>query len=414
MMSMPRQWIVFTLASANFFLSQFYRTTNAVISPQLLQDLSLDTGGLGFLSAAFFYAFALAQIPISFYIDRIGPKRMMTALSVLGICGALLFSWADTLATGVAGRLLLGAGMACNLMGTLKLLTLWFPPQRFASLSGFVFSIGFIGNIASTTPFVFMVNFAGWRTTLQIISGINFALIVVFWLVVREQSPGNTSPSSKPVAQSLGESLSHLRFLLRKKDFWIIAYSTFCSYGIFAAFQALWAGPYLMEVMGLSAEHAGNIILISNLALILGSPLCGTVADRLLETRKWIVVGGHVFLVLVTLALAMVPWGTSSTILAVLFFFFGFFRTTGLLMYSQIKELVPLSMAGMAMTGVNFFTMVGSAAFLQGLGNLMQSLYPQASRGPDAFRLAFLLCSAFLLSVVLVYAATKDTKAQER
>jgi sugar phosphate permease len=414
MVTKPRHWIVFSLASANFFLSQFYRTTNAVISPQLLQDLNLDTEGLGFLSAAFFYAFALAQVPISFYIDRIGPKRVMTALSVLGICGALVFSAADTLFTGAAGRLLLGAGMACNLMGTLKLLTLWFPPQRFGSLSGFVFSIGFIGNIASTTPFVFMVNFAGWRTALQIISGINFALIVVFWLVVREPSPGNTSSSSNPGAQSLAESLSHLRFLLKKKDFWIIAYSTFCSYGIFSAFQALWAGPYLMEVMGLPAERAGNIILVSNLALILGSPLCGAVSDRLLETRKWIVVGGHLFLVLITLSLAMVPAGASLAVLAVLFFFFGFFRTTGLLMYSQIKELVPLSMAGMAMTGINFFTMVGSAAFLQGLGNLMQSLYPQASRGPDAFRVAFLLCSAFLLSVSVLYVLTKERKDQER
>jgi sugar phosphate permease len=150
------------------------------------------------------------------------------------------------------------------------------------------------------------------------------------------------------------------------------------------------------------------------MALILGSPLCGAVSDRLLETRKWIVVGGHVFLVLVTLSMAMVPRGTSYTLLGALFFFFGFFRTTGLLMYSQIKDLVPLSMAGMAMAGVNFFTMVGSAAFLQGLGSLMQSLYPDASRGPGAFRLAFLLCAAFLLSVAILYSATKDTKAQER
>jgi MFS family permease len=169
-----------------------------------------------------------------------------------------------------------------------------------------------------------------------------------------------------------------------------------------------------MEVMGLSPEHAGNIILLSNLALILGSPLCGAVSDRLLETRKWIVVGGHVFLVLVTLGMAMLPGGASFAILAVLFFFFGLFRTTGLLMYSQIKELVPLSMAGMAMAGVNFFTMVGSAAFLQGLGSLMQFLYPEASRGPGAFRLAFLLCAAFLLSVAILYSVTKDTKAQER
>ncbi len=435
-MIMPRQWIVFGLASANFFLSQFYRTTNAVISPQLLHDLSLDTEGLGFLSAAFFYAFALAQIPIGFYIDRIGPKRMMAGLSVLGIFGALLFSGADSLRTGAAGRLLLGAGMACNLMGTLKLLTLWFPPHRFASLSGFVFSIGFIGNIASTTPFVFMVDFAGWRTAIQVVCGINFALIVLFWLLVQESLPGNSSPfseelhapapharssekgilalSPKPVSESLGGSSSHFRFLLKKKDFWIIGYSTFCSYGIFAAFQALWAGPYLMEVMGMSAEHAGNVILFSNVALIIGSPLWGAASDRLVETRKWIVVGGHICLVLITLAMAILPLGTGFLALAFLFFFFGLFRTTGLLMYAQIKELFPLRMAGMAMTGINFFTMVGSAAFLQGLGHLMQSLYPQASRGPEAFRMAFLLCSAFLLSVVFLYAATHDTKAQEK
>ena len=411
---MLRQWIVFALASANFFLSQFYRTTNAVISPQLLRDLNLDTEGLGLLSAAFFYAFALAQIPIGFYIDRIGPKRMMTALSALGICGAMLFSWADNLASGIAGRLLLGAGMACNLMGTLKLLTLWFPPQRFASLSGFVFSIGFIGNIASTTPFVFMVDLTGWRSALQIISGINVALLVVFWILVQERAQGHTTASIGSGSRSLSESLRHLGFLLEKKEFWIIGYSTFCSYGIFAAFQALWAGPYLMEVMGLSAEHAGNVILVSNLALIVGSPLCGTVSDKVLQTRKWIVVIGHLFLVLITLAMALIPRGSSFAILVVLFFFFGLFRTTGLLMYSQIKELVPLSMAGMAMTGINFFTMVGSAGFLQGLGTLMQALYPQASRGPDAFRMAFLLCSAFLLSVGLLYALTQDTQSQQR
>lgn len=41
------------------------------------------------------------------------------------------------------------------------------------------------------------------------------------------------------------------------------------------------------------------------------------------------------------------------------------------------------------MTGVNFFTMVGVAAFLQGLGNLMQYLYPGESFGAPAFRVAF-------------------------
>jgi sugar phosphate permease len=412
-MIMARQWVVFVLASANFFLSQFYRTTNAVISPQLLQDLRLDTEGLGFLSAVFFYAFALAQIPISVTIDRIGPKLMMSGLSVVGICGALLFSWADSLVTGAAGRLLLGIGMACNLMGTLKLLTIWFPPHRFGSLSGIVFSLGFAGNVASTTPFVLMVNLVGWRTAFQIISGINFLLVVVFYLVVREESPWRSSPSDKPLAPSFNESFNHLSSLLKKKDFWIIGYGSFCSYGIFAAFQALWAGPYLMEVMGLSAEAAGNVILLCNFAVIFGTPLWGAVSDRLLKTRKWIVVGGHICLIPITAAMAMFSPGTSLTALIILFSSFGFFRATQLLMFAQVKDLVPLSVAGMAMTGINFFSMMGSAAFLQGLGHLMQALYPQASRGPDAFRAALLLCSAILLSVCILYALTREKEARE-
>jgi len=107
---MSKAWAVFFLACANFFLSQFYRSTNAVIAPQLLRDLSLSTEDLGLLSAAFFYAFGLAQIPITVFLDRIGARRMMAGFSLVGVLGAFVFSWADTLTTGILGRALLGIG----------------------------------------------------------------------------------------------------------------------------------------------------------------------------------------------------------------------------------------------------------------------------------------------------------------
>jgi sugar phosphate permease len=409
---MSRAWTVFVLSSLTFFLSQFYRATNAVISPQLLKDLNLDTEGLGLLSASFFYSFALAQIPITVFLDRIGPKRLMVALSILGIMGILVFSVSQNLAMGVAGRLLLGIGMACNLMGPLKLLTVWFPPARFATLSGIVFSIGFAGNIAATTPFVLAVNLVGWRAALQAIAGVNLILILLFHLAVRDEPREAASPMARP--RNLSESFSQLHALLKKRDFWIISFGTFSSYGIFSAFQVLWAGPYLMEVMGLSPEGAGNIIFLANIALIVGSSAWGPVSDRILKTRKWIVVGGHLLLALITLSMALLPIRSSLVVLGTIFFCFGFFRTTGLLMYSQIKELVPAGMAGMAMTGINFFTMVGSAVFLQGLGSLMQSVYPQASRGPEAFRLAFFLCSGFLLAVCSLYVWTEERKERKR
>ncbi len=124
-----RRWMIFAIASSLFFMSQFYRVSNAVIAPHLIQDLALDTKAIGLISASFFYAFAATQIPISLLLDKIGARRMMTVLSLVGVVGAVLFSLADSMMTSVMGRVLLGVGMACNLMGPYKLIATWFSPR---------------------------------------------------------------------------------------------------------------------------------------------------------------------------------------------------------------------------------------------------------------------------------------------
>ena len=83
-------------------------------------------------------------------------------------------------------------------------------------------------------------------------------------------------------------------------------------------------------------------------------------------------------------------------------------------MFPHIKDLMPLEMAGAAMTGINFFTMIGPAVFLQGLGILMQTLYPNASRSPQAFNAAFWLCVGCLATVAVLYAFTTDTASNRK
>ena len=408
---MPRRWLIFVIACSLFFLSQFYRVSNAVIAPQLLSDLSIDTRGLGLISASFFYAFALTQVPISLLLDKIGPRSMMTTLSAVGIFGAVIFSWADSLAFGVAGRVLLGIGMACNLMGTYKLLTLWFSPKAFATLAGIVVALGTAGNMVATTPLVVLVDQIGWRASFQFIAILNLILTLLFYVIVRDRPSGNIA-DSPTATMNIQQSLANLRILFAQKDYWIISLATFARYGIFAAFQALWAGPYLMEVMGYSALTTGNLILLLTVGMILGAPCWGTVSDRVFNTRKWVIVAGSISILLTMLILALIPPGTSVSVLSPLFFCLGFFNATGLLMYPHIKDLVPSEMSGAAMTGINFFTMIGPAVFLQGLGILMQTLYPNASRGPEAFNAAFTVCIFSLLLVLVSYCFTKEKRLE--
>ena len=161
--TLSRSWIIFAATCSLFLLSQFYKTSIAVITPQLMADLALDTKGISLMSAIFFYTFALTQIPMGIYLDHIGPRITMTVLSLLAVAGVLIFAGSNSLSVSVLGRALLGVGMACNLMGSFKLITLWFNPMRFATLSAVVVSVGTMGNIVSTTPLVLLENAMGWR-----------------------------------------------------------------------------------------------------------------------------------------------------------------------------------------------------------------------------------------------------------
>jgi predicted MFS family arabinose efflux permease len=401
---MLRAWLIFFLCALHLFISQLYRTTNAVLAPWLLEDLRLDTEGLGLLSAGFFYAFSLTQIPISMYLDRLGAKRLMIGLSFLGMAGAVLFSLAQGLGTGLAGRLLLGVGMACNLMGPLKLLMEWFPPNRFATVSGLLYAIGTLGNIVAATPLVLLVEQLGWRLSFQTLIAFHLlSTLALFW-VVQDRPVEKSAPAVTAKARSPFGSLA---VLMRHRDYWIISAGTFVRYGTHAALQTLWAGPLLMEALRFSPVQAGNILLAMNIGLILGGPLWGGVSDRVFKTPKWVVAGGMLMMALITWGLRALPPGSSVLAAGAVFLSFGIASASGMHVYAHIKALVPKDMAGTAMSGTNFFTMMGPAVFLQGLGIAMQSLYPEASRGPDAFGTALLICVVCQAGIGVLYLFTR-------
>jgi sugar phosphate permease len=441
------------LAAVMFAMSQFYRSSVAVISPDLMQEMGLNALDLSRISAAFFYAFALMQIPVGIFLDTVGPRTAMTALTLVSVAGAVIFALGTSPAWLTFGRVLLGIGMACNFMGALKLLTLWFTPRQFATLSAVVVSLGTLGNIAAATPLVLMVGWVGWRHSFLIIAGFTLVLALVFLAVIRdrpkgfgmgpsggrpgretgadvcaagdaavlspagvagtgagtetaESTAGRAAANERPsVSQTLGQAWA----LFHRKDYWIISLATFCRYGIYAAVQALWAGPFLIYVLELSPVTAGNILFLMSIGLILGCPLCGWLSDSLVKSRKKIIIPGIGCMVGLLVSMNQLTPDTGVWVVYLLFFSFGLASGSGQVMYAHIKEQVPPANAGMAMTGINFFTMAGVAVFLQGMGHVMTRFFPGASLTLPAFHLAFGVCAACLAGIALLYCLTRET-----
>lgn len=327
MNNIPSRLYLFTgvlLAAVMFAMSQFYRSSVAVISPDLMQEMGLSALDLSRISAAFFYAFALMQIPVGIFLDTVGPKIAMAGLTLVSVAGAVIFALGTSPAWLTFGRVLLGIGMACNFMGSLKLLTLWFEPRQFATLSAILVSLGTLGNIAAATPLVLLVGWVGWRHSFLIIAGFTLLLALVFLAVIREQSGGTDTAKSGEETDDrprVSQTLSQAWGLFHRKDYWIISMATFCRYGIYAAVQALWAGPFLIHVLELSAVTAGNILFLMNIGLIVGCPVCGWLSDSVVGSRKKVIIPGMVCMVGLLLGLNRLTLDTGVWVVHLMFFF---------------------------------------------------------------------------------------------
>ncbi len=410
-----RRWAIYLISCLLFTFSQFYRSSIAVISPNLVEDLNLDTEDLGLISASFFYAFAAMQIPVGLFLDRVGPRILMAVFSLVAVIGATVFAYGESAAALIVGRLFLGVGMACNLMGPLKLITTWFSPHYFATLSAIFVSAGTAGNIAAATPLVWLTELFGWRTTFLLFAISNLIIAILFYMIAKDH-PDDTPVRhpTKVSSASLSVAMNSILHLFSRRDYWLISIGTFFRYGIYASVQALWAGPFLMITMDLSQVMTGNLLLAMSIGLILGSPICGWVSDSIFRTRKYVIIAGLAMMAGILITLSVLPIDTGLLILFALFFGFGFSSSTGQIMYAHIKERMPHENAGAAMTGINFFTMTGVAFFLHGLGWAIKELYPGGTLEPDVFRMAFVLFGGCLILTGLLYGLTVDGKGISR
>jgi MFS family permease len=398
-----RALFLFLTLSLLLALSLFYRVSNAIIAPNLIQDLGLTPETLGLLGGAFFYSFALLQIPIGPMLDRISPRFVITAFPLLGALGGVLFGLGPSFTAVLVGRILIGAGMSCVLMGSMKIFTLYFPPEKFATLTGTMLSIGTLGNILAASPLAFFTSTIGWRMTFVLAGAVTAGLaLIASWIL---GGGGKHGPSTVP--QSAGPEiglLSSARLILGSLAFWQTGFVIFFRYGTFVGLQGLWLGPYLMEIKGYSPLLTGNLLILIALGTISGGPIAGRIADRGFLSRKGVALWGLSFYALSLLSLAGVFNITRPVWYAVIFFLMGFFNSFGIVIYSHIKESFPISISGTVMAWINFFSMVGGAVLMPVLGGLIES-FPHANGTypGEAYSLSFLVCFVGMAASLIFY-----------
>ena len=76
------RWIVCGLMWAAIAINFIDRTTLAIATPHIMQDLSITTEEMGMVMSAFFLCYALLQIPAGFVSEKFGQRKAL-GMSVL-------------------------------------------------------------------------------------------------------------------------------------------------------------------------------------------------------------------------------------------------------------------------------------------------------------------------------------------
>ena len=281
------RWRIFAIIFVLVVINLIDRVTLSIAMPAISKEFSLEPAIQGLVLSAFFWSYALLQIPGGWLIDRFGPRALITGATL----GWGFFQAIAGLATGggtlLISRVGLGAAEAPLFPAGAKLNSLWLSPRergRGAVLvdSGAPLGAAFGGVIIAWL----ILSLGSWRSAFVVAGGATMALGALAWWYVRDD-PANhagvnaaelavikasTAPvqaASKRAAPSIS-SRSYLAILVGRMSWAMI------NFGLLT-----WGPSYLAQARGFDLKQMGGATFIMFLGGMFGSLASGFLVDKL-------------------------------------------------------------------------------------------------------------------------------------
>ncbi|HDP80294.1 MAG TPA: MFS transporter [Spirochaetes bacterium] len=387
-MTLSSRWLIFAVLGAGYLLVYFHRLCASVTAVDMMRDLGAGGVLIGMLAAAYFYPYALMQLPAGLLADSFGPRKTITVFFLAAAAGSVLLGLAPTAFVAIAGRALVGIGVAMLFVATMKVLAEWFAPDEFASMTGILIALGGMGSLIAMTPLALLSAAVGWRVSFILVGLFTLVLTFMIWRFVRDR-PAELGLPSPVVHGPAGEKPIGLREgvrrVLSEKYFWPLALWFFFDCAIFFTIGGLWGGPYLMHVYGMTKAGAGNILSMLAVGMIVGSPALSYASNRIFRGRKPVLVLTSLGAVAAMTPLVAATGSLTTAWLYLIFFLLGVFTNAIVVIgFTAAKELFPVQIAGTSTGLVNLFPFAGGAVFQPLLGHVIE----KSGKAGDAFTVA--------------------------
>jgi len=386
---MSYRWIILVISMLGFAASTLARNYISGVAVFIASDLHVDKGGIGLMASAFFYAYALAQLPWGIASDRWGSRKTVAIGTFLMALAILGFATSRSTTQLVLWRVAMGAAAASVFVALAACLARWFPPKE-RGLSQAVYS-GLGGGFGDGMAFLFapvLLHFSktsSWRTA-SVIMSVAVLLVAVLCAVLLRSSPSYLEESHRDERWTFGMVLDpHLW------SFTFVYAGSMVAQRLIPTWLPLYVADVFIARQHLSIESAaamgGFIGLFYVLGRSFGTPVGGKISDVLLRhgiSRFTLAVGS---LIVTIVFLSILSGGvTQQLFLCVLGFCLGVSINMWTLVTAAVSEHYPVWACASAMGFINMFGQFCAATALLASGYLGVSLNSQPGNAIEEYR----------------------------
>ncbi|MCB2177916.1 MAG: MFS transporter [Actinomycetales bacterium] len=396
-------WLVWAAALVAYAVAILHRTSFGVSGIEAAQRFGVSATVLSTFVMVQLTVYATMQVPSGLLLDRFGSRVMIAAGALLMAAGQAVLAVSHALGLAYLARVMIGAGDAATFIAVIRLVALWFPPQRVPVLTQLSGVLGQTGQVASALPLVALLHARGWTTAFGGLAAVGVLAAALTLLAVRDSPTGKVPPGP-----SVGV-LAPVREVAREPGTWLGFWSHAVSQFPLNVFLLAWGYPFLLAE-GLSAATAGMIMTVAVGASVVSGPVVGVLTGRHPLRRSWIVLTTAVAVALTWAAVLVQPGPAPVWMLALLAAALGVGGPASLVGFDFARSFnspVRLGTATGLVNGGGFIFAV-LAIFVVGV---TLDAHPGTPMSLEAFRAAFAVQAVpWLIAVLGVLAARRRTR----